>query len=341
MYRFAHRLTIVAVAVGVVAASAGAADATVAEDVFPVTISHKYGETTIDAVPERVVSVGFAEHDGILALGVIPVGVRDWYGEQPFATWPWAQDELGDAEPAVIPAAGLNFEQIAELEPDVILGIGSGMTDTDYATLSAIAPTIAQPGEFPDYGTPWRETLTITGRVLGRSQEAAQVIADTEQLIADARTEHPEFEGATAAVSFVFEELPGAYSSNDIRSQLMMDLGFEIPAEFDELAGDDFYFTVSQEELAVLDTDALVWLVSSDEEAAAIGEIALRPTLDAVAEGREVVADALLSGAFSHGSPLSIEYVIDELVPQLALAVDGDPGTEVPSAGLLLGEAGD
>ena len=49
-------------------------------------------------------SVGFAEHEGLLALGVEPVGVRDWYGDQPYATWPWAQDELGDQQPEVHPA---------------------------------------------------------------------------------------------------------------------------------------------------------------------------------------------------------------------------------------------
>ena len=64
---------------------------------FPVTIEHKFGSTTIESQPERVVSVGFAEHEGLLALGVEPVGVRDWYGDQPYATWPWAQDELGDS----------------------------------------------------------------------------------------------------------------------------------------------------------------------------------------------------------------------------------------------------
>ena len=62
---------------------------------FPVTITHKYGEITIDKAPERVVSIGFSDQDWLLALGVTPIAVRDWYGDQPFATWPWAQDELG------------------------------------------------------------------------------------------------------------------------------------------------------------------------------------------------------------------------------------------------------
>ena len=40
---------------------------------------------------------------------------------------------------------GINFEQVADSAPDVILGVNSGMTKDDYSTLSEIAPTIAFP----------------------------------------------------------------------------------------------------------------------------------------------------------------------------------------------------
>ena len=302
---------------------------------FPVTIEHKYGETTIEAEPMRVVSVGFGEHDNLLAIGVVPVAVRDWYGEQPYATWPWAQDELGDATPEVLSSTELNFEQIAALEPDLILGIASGMTDSDYATLSAIAPTVAQPADYVDYGTPWDVSIEIAGRATGHVPEAEQVIADTNQMFADARDEHPEFAGATAAVTFFFEEQPGAYNSEDIRSRALTELGFEIPAEIDELAGDAFFVSISAEDLSVIDTDVVVWIGSGAEAFDAIRDLPTRPTMRAFAEGREVVADDLLSAAFSHAGPLSLEYVIDELVPELALAVDGDPATEVASAAMI------
>ena len=69
----------------------------------------------MEGIPERVISVGYNEQDAILALGVIPVGIRDWYGDQPYAVWPWAQDELGDAKPEVLSGTGINFEQVASL----------------------------------------------------------------------------------------------------------------------------------------------------------------------------------------------------------------------------------
>ncbi|HCB07901.1 MAG TPA: ABC transporter substrate-binding protein, partial [Nocardioides bacterium] len=85
-------------------------------------VTHKYGETTVDEEPVRVVSVGVTEQDILMQLGVVPVGVTEWYGEQPFATWPWAQELLGDAEPEVLSTAdGFEMERIAALQPDLIV----------------------------------------------------------------------------------------------------------------------------------------------------------------------------------------------------------------------------
>jgi iron complex transport system substrate-binding protein len=216
------------------------------------------------------------------------------------------------------------------------------MTETDYELLSQIAPTVAQPGEFIDYGTPWDVALEVTGRAVGRSDVAAEVIADTRQLFADAIEANPEFAGATATTAFFFEDQPGAYVSSDIRSRLLTDLGFVIPAEIDELAGDSFFVSISAEDLSLIDTDVVVWIGSGDESYASIRDLPTRPALRAVSEGREVVADDLLSGALSHSSPLSLEYALEILVPELALALDGDPTTAVPSAAVIAadGETG-
>ena len=96
---------------------------------------------------------------------------------------------------------------------------------------------------------PWQEKTLVTGQALGRTAQAEEVVAETEALLEAAREENPEFEGATASVSFLFDGQPGAYASADTRARLMGDLGFETPAEFDELAGDAFFFNVSPEQV--------------------------------------------------------------------------------------------
>jgi len=297
-----------------------------------VTIAHAFGETEITGTPQRVVSVGFNDHDTLLALGVTPVGVRDWYGDQPSATWPWAQDELGDAEPAVLPSTAIEPEAVAALDPDLIVGIFSGMTQEEYDLLSRIAPTVARPADDPDYGTPWRDVTRIYGEALGRADRAEEVIAEVDAQIAEARAANPAFEGAEGAVVFLAEGQLGAYASSDLRSRLLTDLGFTIPAAIDDAAAGGFFAPVSLEQAQLVDNDVLVWITATEAEIGAIRDLPVRAALDANREGREVFLPFELNGAMSFSSPLSIPYVLDGLVPELAAAIDGDPATPVPSA---------
>ena len=118
--------------------------------------------------PKRVVTVGFSDQDALLALGVIPVGIRDWYGDQPSAVWPWATEALGDAKPEVLSSSELNFEQIRALDPDLIVGLTSGMTEVEYGTLAQIAPTVPQSDEYIEYGVPWQVVTTTIGTAVGK-----------------------------------------------------------------------------------------------------------------------------------------------------------------------------
>ena len=297
------------------------------------TIEHKYGSTKISGDPKRVVTVGFTDQDYVLALGVKPVAVREWYGEYDYATWPWARDELGDAEPEVLPSTELNFEQIAGLEPDLIVGVSSGMTQEEYDTLSEIAPTLAQSGEFVDYGVPWQEQTRAIGRALGRQDRAGEVVYDVEARFAAAREEHPEFEGASGVVVGLTVEddsyTPSPYGPQDVRGRFMSSLGFRIPEEIADLAGDSFFADLSRERLGLIDTDVLVWVTVVAESFEAVSTDPLYRRLDAAREGRDIFLEETLSGALSFGSVLSLTFALDELVPRLAAAVDGDPDTEV------------
>jgi iron complex transport system substrate-binding protein len=85
----------------------------------PVTIGHRFGQTTIPAPPTRVVSAGFTEQDDLLAVGVVPIAVTRWWCDQPFEVWPWAQSKLGGGQPEVLSLydGGLQFDRIAAYLP--------------------------------------------------------------------------------------------------------------------------------------------------------------------------------------------------------------------------------
>ena len=300
------------------------------------TIEHKYGATEIPGVPERVVTVGFSDQDAALALRVTPVGVRDWFGDQPQATWPWARDELGDAKPEVLPAGELNFEQIATLRPDLIVGISSGMTEKEYTTLSEIAPTLAQSDEYLDFGVPWQEQTRVIGRALNQKERAEKLVTGVEERFAKAREDHSEFDGATGVVALAggADGNYHAYGPQDVRGRFLTALGFEVPDEISELAGDSFFAVISREKLDLLDADALTWIVNPPAEQETIEDDPLYQKLDVVSEGRDIFlgVNEPLAGALSFSTVLSLPFLLDKLVPQLAAAVDGDSKTKAQSA---------
>jgi iron complex transport system substrate-binding protein len=297
-------------------------------DAFPVEIEHKFGTTEITEPPERVVTVGYAEDDIALSLGVVPVGLREFIGDYAGPERPWAKDELAEADPEVIGAEAINFEQVARLEPDVILGVYSLMTERDYKTLSKIAPTVAQPDEFVDGGVPWQEQTRIDGEALGRSEIAEEVIGETEAEFEKVREEHPEWEGKTALLAVIDGNTLYGYSSQDPRQRFFEDLGFTTPPEIDEIAGDRFYAEFSKEEIENLDQDVLILLESTTKQEE-IEKDPLFQRLD-VAENNSVIfvdADDQFAGSLGFGSPLSLPYAIEGIVPQLEDAADDDPET--------------
>lgn len=299
---------------------------------FPVTIEHKYGSTTITEKPDRIVLVGLTEQDALLALAEVPVATREWYGERPGAIFEWAQHKLGNAAvPEVLPSVELNFEQIAALQPDVIVGLYSGLTAEEYDTLSKIAPTVAQPGEYVDYGIPWQELTRKVGLIVGKSAEAETLVADVEAQLAAVREEHPEFAGATGVVASTwgFPDTYYAYHSQDPRNRLLTSLGFVIPTEVDQMAQDTFGASISRERLDIVDVDALVWITFSDEENETIKNDALYQNLTARQEARDIFISESdpLYDALNFNTVLSLPFTLEHLVPQLAAAVDGDPAT--------------
>jgi iron complex transport system substrate-binding protein len=293
------------------------------------TIAHKYGTTEISGTPERVLSLGFSDQDPILALGVTPIAVRYWFGDEPNAIFPWASDELGDAQPEVLRMEELNFERIAALNPDLIVGTYSGITEDEYGTLSELAPTVAQSGEYIDYGMPWEEVTMMIGRALGREDRARGLVSEVEGGFRTAKREHPEFVGASVvAPTYTSSSEIGFFATEDPRSRFFTSLGFEIPEELDEIAGDRFYGTISGERLDLLDTDVVVWnqLAYTDGGRDTIESDPLVKRLDASREGRMIFLDGDLDNALGFCTVLSLPLLLDKLVPQLVAALDGDPG---------------
>lgn len=299
---------------------------------FPITVEHKFGSTTITAAPQRVVSIGFSDQDPLLALGVKPVAVRYWYGDTENAIFPWAQDEADGAQPVVLNMDTLNYEAILALKPDMIVSVYAGITEEEYGLLSQIAPTIAQSGDYIDYGTPWQVATRTIGAAMGKSTQADELVSEVEALFANAREQNPNFAGKRIAVAYKFGDTYGFYTAQDPRGRFFENLGFVVPDELVEVAGEAFYANLSSERLDLLDQDVLVFvsLQFAENGREGIESDPLISQLEVAKEGRIVFVPAELDDAIQFNTVLSLPYLIEGIVPELE-AVLGD-GTETAAA---------
>jgi len=200
------------------------------------------------------------------------------------------------------------------------------MTPEEYETLSAIAPTVSSSGEYPFFGMPWQETTRVVGQALGQPERAEELVAEVDELFAEAGAEHPEFDGVEMVVAEVFE--PGssfARSAADPRTVFMTQLGFTVPDDIADMAGDQDGAEISDEQMELLDRDLLIWNIGFDPSLRQqIEDKPLYSRLDVVADERVMfIEDPLVSGALTWSTVLSLPYAIEHLVPELADAVAG------------------
>jgi iron complex transport system substrate-binding protein len=300
---------------------------------FPATVEHKFGETVVPEEPKRVVSVGVTEQDVLLQLGVIPVGVTEWYGEQPDATWPWAHDLLDGAHPEVLETAdGFEFEKIAALEPDLIVGTNAGLTKKDYDLLTAIAPTITSTEGSTDYFSAWQDQTLQIARGLGREADGQQLVDDLEADYAAVAAEHPEWADLTATFSqgAPYDGLLYVYPPG-LSTDFLTELGFTMTTGFEEYAPEGSQAEISAENVGLIDADVIVFATEDQKGFDSLQDFGTIGSLPAVKENRSVYTDSTLAGAIYFDSPLSRAYVLEKLTPMLEQAAEGKAPRAFPS----------
>ncbi|HET6968060.1 MAG TPA: ABC transporter substrate-binding protein [Ornithinibacter sp.] len=320
---------------GAAATSSAAGDATA----FPVTITHAHGTTTIETAPTRVATIGWADADVVAALGVVPVGAPriTWGGNAEGSTdWFDAQAAklgVGDGDIARYDdSAGIPFDDIAATSPDLILGLSSGVSKEDYDKLSKIAPVVAYLDK--PWGTRWQDQLTVIGTSLGKTGQADALLAQTEQVIADAVAANPQIRGKSAAWAwFSPTDLStiGLYTTSDLRPQMLREFGFvDSPTVVELSRADESAFSVnlSAEKASTLDADLVVFYAQEGAGAEQITGNALLGQIPALRKKQYVAsADNAVALSMSLPSPLSVRTAVDEFLPKLVSALDGTPAS--------------
>lgn len=217
------------------------------------TITHDAGTITLQGPPQRVVSyyerVDLAH---LLALGVKPVGYFS-LGDPP----DYIRSRVEGIPTARITFAQPDLELLASWRPDLIVGLGY-VTPEEYERMNSIAPAIALPG-FGGVGkapvASWADELRLIGQALYRDAEAEKLIAQTTQIISDAKARLTA-KGTPPSVSVIFGRPDGTVSlvSTSTRvPNIMSQLGLGAPAGIPGLAGN-----LSLERLGEIPGDRIV-----------------------------------------------------------------------------------
>lgn len=313
-------------------ADPGAASAD--DDAFPVTIEHAFGETTIESAPERIATVSWSNQEVPLALGVVPVGMAEvtWGDDDGDGVLPWVEDrlaELGADTPVLFDETdGIDFEAVADTQPDVILAAYSGLSQEDYDTLSKIAPVVAYPEAA--WGTSYEDMIRLNSTAIGLASEGDELIDDLHAEVDAALAEHPALADSKVLFSYIdpsdFSQI-GFYTSLDTRPGFLEALGMPAPAVVaEESAGtDEFYVSVSSEE-ADRFADVDVFVTYGDASGSIIAQLQADPLLSqipAIAAGRiAILQESTPLAASANPSPLSIGWGVDEYFALLAAALD-------------------
>ena len=303
---------------------------------LPATVTHRYGSTTVPAAPTRVVALGQTDLDPAIALGVVPVAVGSFLGTSYSPVRPWNSPGLDGSTPVKLNMQEIEFEKIAGLAPDLILAVMSGVTKADYAKLSAIAPTVAQPVDFEDWAVPYRPHTELIGAALGRPDAASTLLSDLDGAFAKVRADHPSLAGLKAICAEKWGADFSVLGATAPRSHFLTDVGMTLAPSLAALAGKAYNAPLSAERVDLLDdVDVVVWTTDAEQQSELLGSTLVR-TLRSTREGRYVLApnggaDDLLY-SMDWGSILSNRWAIEHAVPRLVRAADGNPATDPNTA---------
>jgi iron complex transport system substrate-binding protein len=312
--------------------AAGEGEAQAGDDWTPVSVEHALGTTTLESKPERVATVAWANHEVPLALGVVPVGMAaaNFGDDDDDGLLPWVSERLEelDAEVPVLfdETDGIDFEAVADTDPDVILAGYSGLTQEDYDTLSEIAPVVAYP-EAP-WATPWREVIEVNAAGMGMAEEGQELVGSIEQEISDTVAEHPQLKGTSAMFMTHVDTSDlsevSFYTPFDTRSAFFEDLGLTTPASVREASADPEQFsgTVSAEQVDAFDDVEIIVTYGDQELVDALNADPLLSKIPAVANRAMVLLPNTPLGTAANPTPLAISWVLEDYVALLAEAAD-------------------
>lgn len=296
---------------------------------YPIKIQHAFGTTVIAKKPVRVATVAWANHEVPLALGIIPVGfaAAQFGDDDGDGVLPWVDARLkalGAGTPVLFDEGdGIDFEAVAATQPDVILAAYSGLSRSEYDTLSQIAPVVAYP-DMP-WATDWRGMIRMNSLALGMASEGEALIKNIEKDITQRIAHYPELRDKTAMFITHLDPTDLSvlrfYTANDTRVKFFTDLGLTSPHSIEQFSrSGQFSSEASIEKVDAFDDVDIFVTYGGEALRAPLFNNPLMAKMRAVRQGSLVMLGGSSLANAANPTPLSIPWVLDEYLEALATA---------------------
>ncbi|MGW3009291.1 ABC transporter substrate-binding protein [Streptomyces sp. NPDC001219] len=224
----------------------------------------------VPAAPERVLALSEMDLDSALALGVKPIGLTAGRGQH------GAPGYLADRAkgiPVVGAVTGPDIEKVVRSRPDVILA--GQTTDTQILEqLRRIAPTVVTIGRTKD----WKKSLALTGKALGKDNEAKKVLAGYDTKAAALKKDLGARAGTSVSVARYSAKGTAVMQQGVFISDVLKDLGFRRPGVQNK-PGQGHSTPLSDENLHEIDGDWLFigTLSTAGPDAGLLDKLATKP----------------------------------------------------------------
>lgn len=276
----------------------------VADGVFPRTVTHFQGSTTLQAAPTKVVVIATGQLDVALTLGVVPVGAASGDGAGTVPAY------LPKAFPAHAEALGRivnvgtrtqpSTEAIGNLAPDLILMNISGKDAASlYDTLTKIAPTVATQGT----GRYWKQDFQLVADALGKADAARSWLTTFH---ADAAKAGRNVGKGTVSLLRKNGDRTRVFGAISFAGSVLADMGVARPAT--QTFTDDTSVDISSEQLDRADGDWILYGVQGGD-ASELTSMPLWSTLGAVTAGRAVQVED--DPFYLNAGPTAARFVLD------------------------------
>ncbi|MBD7986392.1 iron-siderophore ABC transporter substrate-binding protein [Sporosarcina sp. Sa2YVA2] len=214
-----------------------------------VTITGANGNVTLDKPAKKVVVLEWTYAEDLLALGMQPAGMADI---QEYHNWVNIDAELSDDVADVGGRQEPNLEEIAALEPDLIIGV-SFRHDAMIKDLEKIAPTVIFNPYPEDESIDLYQEMTTTfneiAKAVDKTDEAEKVLAHLDEKYDEAKAEIDKADLKTKnfilTLAYSGPQAPEirVFTPNSMASQILEKIGLKnihVPDQFEVFGSSTF-----------------------------------------------------------------------------------------------------